>query len=291
VTDDIPAELRYEHKFIDVLDSRMAYLEAGEGDPIVLLHGNPSCAYIWRNVIPHLEGLGRCFAPDLMGFGKSGKMPAGGYRYTQHIDYIAAWFDALIPEGAVTLVLQDWGAALGFNWANQNQDRVKGIAYMEAMVQPRRWSDLPETYQENFKRFRTEEGLNEALDANLFVEKILPFGVARGLGEDEMAVYRAAHVDREDRLQTIVWNTEIPFDGEPADNHEIVQSYADFLSSSDIPKLFLNTSDGHALIGRNREFCRTWPNQQEVTLQGKHYIQEDDPHGLGRAVADWMQTL
>lgn len=289
---EISAALNYEYKFVDVLNSQMAYLEAGQGDPIVLLHGNPTCAYIWRNVIPHLDGLGRCLAPDLIGMGNSGKVPSNEYRYPQVIDYLDAWFEAVAPEGKVTLVVQDWGAALGFNWANNNRDRIRGIAYMEAMVQPRRWSDLPENYQENFKKFRTDGGLNTALDANIFIEKILPFGVARGLSEAEMAIYRKPYLDRENRLPTIAWNIEIPFDGEPADNHEIVQSYADWLSKSDnIPKLFLNTSGGHALIGRNREFCRSWPNQIEVTLSGKHYIQEDDPHGLGQAVAHWMKGI
>ncbi len=282
----------YDYRRVPVLDSEMAYIEAGTGTPIVLVHGNPTSSYIWRNVIPHLEGLGRCLAPDLIGMGQSGKVPGCGYRYPDHAKYLGAWFDAVVPEGEIIFVVQDWGAALCFDWANRHRDRVRGICYMEAMVQPRKWIDLPEDYRKTFQGFRTPEGLQSALEANVFVEKVLPNGVKRGLSEAEMAVYRAPYENLEERLPTVQWPREIPFDGDPADNHETVQAYADWLASStDIPKLFINTTSGHALLGRNREFCRTWPNQDEITLDGKHYIQEDAPHELGRAVAEWIARL
>jgi haloalkane dehalogenase len=281
---------------VAVLDSEMAYLEASpksaQGRPIVLIHGNPTWSYIWRNVLPHLEPLGRCLAPDLMGMGNSGRMPGGGYRFAGHARYLDAWFDAVVPSGKIIFVLQDWGAALGFDWSRRHPERVAAICYMEAMVQPRRWQDLPEAYESRFRGFRTEDGLRKALEANLFVEQVLPNGVARGLSDAEMAAYRRPYISVEDRLPTLVWPREIPFDGDPADNHERVQAYADWLAASTgLPKLFINTSHGHALIGRNREFCRSWPNQEEVTLTGKHYIQEDDPHGLGQAVAGWIGRL
>ena len=286
---DISADCPYEPKFVDVLDSSMAYLDSGRGDPIVLIHGNPARAYMWRNISPYLETKGRCLAPDLMGMGDSGAMPTGGYRYVQHAAYLDAWFDAVVPDGKITFVVQDWGGALGFDWANRHRDRVKGIAYMEVMVQPSQWVDLADGYRQTFQNFRTKEGFNKSLESNFFVEKVMPNGTARMLSKREMDVYRKPFVDRDARLPTVVWPTEIPFDGEPADTHERVQAYADWLSTSaELPKLFINTTDGHSLAGRNREFCRTWPNQKEIIVKGKHFIQEDDPHGIGQGIADWM---
>jgi len=285
----ISADNPYAPQTATVLDSHISYLESGAGRAIVMIHGNPTCAYIWRNIFPHVEGLGRCLAPDLIGMGNSGKPSGCAYRYEDHIRYLDAWFDAVVPDGDVVFVVQDWGAALGFDWARRHPDRVAGICYMEAMVQPRKWADLPEAYEGRFRTFRTEEGKKAAMDANIFVEAVLPNGVARGLTDAEMAVYRAPYAKLEDRLPTIQWPREIAFDGDPTDNHDRVQAYADWLAASDdLPKLFINTSDGHALLGRNRDFCRTWPNQKEVTLQGKHYIQEDDPVGLGGAIAAWL---
>ncbi|MEK9724225.1 MAG: haloalkane dehalogenase [Rhodospirillaceae bacterium] len=293
--DAIAADNPYPSKTVDVLDSHIAYLEAGDanaGRAIVLIHGNPTSSHIWRNVIPHLEGLGRCLAPDLIGMGGSGKPAGCAYRYADHIRYLDAWFDAVAPTGPIIFVVQDWGAALGFDWIRRHPERVAGLCYMEAMVQPRQWKDLPSDYEARFRTFRTPEGRQAAIDANLFVEKVLPNGVARGLTDAEMAVYRAPFAKPEDRMPTIQWPCEIAFDGEPADNHARIQAYADWLAASNgLPKLFVNTTDGHALLGRNRDFCRAWPNQKEVTLSGKHYIQEDDPHGLGRAVAAWLGEI
>lgn len=289
---EISAVNPYPYKRVRVLESEIAYIQAGSGPPILFMHGNPTSSYIWRNVIPHLEGLGTCLAPDLIGMGRSGKIPGFGYRFPDHARYVQAWIDAVVPEGQLTFVAHDWGAALSFDWGNRHRRRVKAVCYMEAMVQPRRWSDLPEAYEKAFRAFRTEEGLQKALEENLFIEKALPNGVTRTLTEEEMAAYRAPFEKVEDRVPTIVWPREIPFDGDPADNHQRVQRYADWLAASgDTPKLFVNTSHGHALIGRNRDFCRAWPNQEEITLHGKHYIQEDSPHELGEAVADWIRRI
>lgn len=285
---EIFPDVKYDYHTVGVDDSEMAYIDTGgEGDAIVFLHGNPTSSYLWRNVIPHVEGLGRCLAPDLIGMGKSGKMPSGTYRYLEHARYLEAWMDAVGATRNVILVVHDWGAALGFNWANTHRDRVAGIAYMEAMVQPRQWTDLPEERIPTFKSFRTEEGKRRVLEDNLFVEKLLfEQGIIRTLLDEEKAVYREPYPDPESRLPTWVWPCEIAFDGEPADNHEVIQAYADWLSESDLPKLFINTTEGHALVGRNREFCRTWPNQTEITVEGRHYAQEDCPSDIGKAVAE-----
>ncbi|MCZ6764209.1 MAG: haloalkane dehalogenase [Alphaproteobacteria bacterium] len=289
---DISATCPYEPKRVDVLDTHMAYLEAGTGDPIVFLHGNPTRAFLWRNVIPHVETLGRCLAPDLVGMGDSGPMPSGTYRYAEHIDYLDAWFDAVdVGENAI-LVVHDWGAALGFNRIAEHAQDFAGLAYMEAMVRPRKWADLPQDRAAQFKAFRTAEGAAPVLEGNLFVEKLLfEQGVIRALTQEEKAVYRAPYPDPESRRLTLVFSQEIPFDGEPADNHAIVQRYADHLAASDMPKLFINTTEGHALLGGPRDFCRTWKNQTEITVTGRHYAQEDSPHEIGEALAAFVSGI
>jgi haloalkane dehalogenase len=282
----------YEYRTVAVLDATMAHIDTGgDEDPMVFLHGNPTTSYLWRNVIPHLEGSARCLAPDLLGFGLSGDMPSGTYRYPEYIEYMDAWFDAVLPEGPVTLVLHDWGAALGFDWARRHADRVTGICYGEAMVQPRRITDLPEAYRDRFIYMRTDEGLTEAVDENFFINTVFANGIIRTLTDEEFEVYAGRFTTPEAILPTVQLPREIAFDGNPADNHQIIQAYADWLAASDIPKLFINTTAGHALIGRNREFCRTWPNQTEVTVTGKHYYQEDSPHEVGAAIADWYATI
>lgn len=287
----ISAENPYEYESVDVLDSHMAYIDTGgSGAPVVFLHGNPTTSYLWRNVIPHVESISRCLAPDLPGFGLSGPMPSGTYRYPEYIEYVDAWFDAVIGSEAVTLVLHDWGAALGFDWAQRHRDQVRGICYGEAMVQPRRITDLPEAYQERFRYMRTEEGFREAVAENFFINTVFANGIIRDLTPQESAVYSDRFDSPEAIVPTVQLPREIAFDGDPADNHAIIQAYADWLSTSTVPKLFVNTTEGHALIGRNREFCRTWPNQTEVTVVGKHYYQEDSPQQVGDAIADWYSA-
>lgn len=270
----------------------MAHIDTGGvGDSHVFLHGNPTSSYLWRNVIPHVEPLGRCVAPDLPGFGQSGAMPSGTYRYPEYIRYVDAWFDAVLPGGAVTLILHDWGAALGFDWARRHPARVRGICYGEAMVQPRRITDLPEAYRERFTYMRSEAGFAEAVAENFFINTVFANGIIRTLADEEFETYAARFATPDAVIPTVQFAREIAFDGEPTDNHEIIQAYADWLSTSSVPKLFVNTTDGHALVGRNRDFCRTWPNQTEITVTGKHYYQEDAPHELGRAIADWSRSL
>lgn len=290
---EISAANPYPVKHVSVLDTEMAYLETGEGDPIVFLHGNPTRAYLWRNIIPHVAKMGRCLAPDLVGMGASGPMPSGTYRYPEHIRYLDAWFDAVGVGGKAIFVVHDWGAALGFNRIAEHPGDVVGLAYMEAMVRPRKWADLPAARIPTFKAFRTEEGAAKVMQGNLFVEQLLfEQGIVRDLTEAEKDIYRAPYADTvESRRPTLVFPQDIPFDGEPADNHAIVQRYSDFLAASDMPKLFLDTTDGHALVGGPRDFCRTWKNQTEVLIEGRHYAQEDSPREIGAALAEFVSRV
>lgn len=282
----------YERQRVAILDSTMAYVDTGTGDPIVFLHGNPTSSYLWRNIIPHLAGLGRCLAPDLIGMGSSGKAPAGSYRFVDHARYLDAWFDALGLTKSVTLVVHDWGSALGFHWAHRHPERVKGIAYMEALVRPVPWQDWPGGAQAIFKAMRSPAGEEIVLQKNVFVERILPASVIRHLTDEEMSVYRRPYLEPgESRRPTLTWPRQIPLDGEPADVVEIVQSYAQWLATSDVPKLFINANPGSILTGPQREFCRTWPHQQEVTVQGLHFIQEDSPAEIGLAIADFVKGV
>lgn len=286
------ADNPYSYDTVDVLDAQMAHIDtAGPGAPIVFLHGNPTSSYLWRNVIPHMEELGRCLAPDLLGFGRSAPMPSGTYRFPEYIEYMEAWFSIVVPDQPVTLVLHDWGAALGFDWARRHPDRVRGICYGEAMVQPRRMTDLPEGYRKRFIYMRSEDGFREALAENFFINTVFTNGIIRKLSDEEFAAYAERFTSPEAIVPTVQLPCEIAFDGEPADNHEIIAAYAEWLSNAGVPKLFVNTTAGHALTGRNREFCRSWPNQVEITVAGKHYYQEDSPHELGRALANWYATL
>ncbi|MBT6717525.1 MAG: haloalkane dehalogenase [Nitrospina sp.] len=283
----------YPHQHIDILDTEVAYMETGSGDPIVFLHGNPTTSYLWRNVIPHLESLGRCLAPDLIGAGESGNMPSGSYRFSDHIKYMDEWFEKLKITKNVILVVHDWGAAIGVNRAYRFPEQVKGIVYMEAMVRPRYWSDMPEMRVEIFKKLRSPEGDEMVMNTNYFVEKMLfELGVVRELSDDEKEAYRKPTEDHEKRMMTLQWAREIPFEGEPEDNHRLVKAYSDFLCESrNLPKLFINCEQGHALAGDAREFCRKWPNQTEISFPGRHYVQEDFPHEIGKAIADFSEKI
>ncbi len=284
-----------EHKTVDVNGHSMAYVEAGVGDPIVFLHGNPTSSYLWRNIMPYLTDQGRCLAPDLIGMGRSDKLVDSGpnrYRFAEHREFLDAFFDAVGVTGNVTLVIHDWGSALGFDWANRHQDAMKGIAYMEAIVRPVTWDEWPESARGIFQGMRSEAGEKMVLTKNLFIEAILPASIIRDLTDEEMATYRAPYLEPgESRRPTLTWPREIPIEGEPADVAEIVSSYADWLESADLPKLFVNAEPGTILIGPQRDFCRTWPNQQEVTVPGIHFIQEDSADQIGEAISSWYSEL
>ena len=284
-----------EKKTAVINGKKMTWVEAGAGDPILLLHGNPTSSYLWRNIIPHLKTMGRCIAPDLIGMGDSEKLEDSGpdrYRFVEHRAYLDALFDYLGLTERITLIVHDWGSALGFDWANRHRDAVFSIAYMEAIVRPMSWDDWPEQSRPFFSGLRSEAGDELILQKNAFVELILPASTKRDLIEEEMAEYRRPFADPgEDRRPTLTWPRQIPIDGEPADVVEIVQSYADWLSQAGIPKLFINANPGAILVGDQREFCRQWPNQTEVTVPGIHFVQEDSPEEIGTAIADWLRGL
>jgi len=285
-----------QKRSIEVLGHKMAYVEEGHGDPIVFQHGNPTSSYLWRNVIGHLADRGRCIAVDLIGMGDSDKLGHSGpdsYRFIEHRRYFDAALDALGINDAVTFIVHDWGSALGFDWTFRNRDRVKGICYMEAIVAPLRWNDFPETVRPVFRAFRSPAGEEMVLQKNIFVERVLPDGVLRNLTEEEMDVYRRPYLESgEDRRPTLTWPREIPFEGDPADVDSIVGDYSDWLAESrDLPKLFINADPGVILTGRLRDLCRSWPNQEEVTVKGAHFIQEDSPHDIGSAIANWYDRL
>jgi len=286
---------QFPKKHARVLGRKMAYVEVGQGDPIVFLHGNPTSSYLWRNVIPHLAPLGRCIAPDLIGMGDSEKLEDSGperYRFAEHRRYCDALLEQLGVDARVTIVGHDWGSALGFDWANRHRKAMRGIAYMEAIVMPLHWSQWPKLVTPLFRAFRSPQGEKMILEDNLFIEQVLPASMLRSLGEDEMCVYRRPFLaSGEARRPTLTWPREIPLEGQPADVTQIVADYAQWLAQSDLPKLFINANPGAILRGDPREFCRRWPRQQEVTVKGIHFIQEDSPRDIGQAIAAWYGAL
>jgi haloalkane dehalogenase len=284
-------QLRYK----EINGTRMAYVDEGQGDAIVFQHGNPTSSYLWRNVMPHLEGLGRLVACDLVGMGHSGKLSPSGpdrYNYAEQRDHLFALWEALDLGDRVLLVLHDWGSVLGFDWANRHRDRVQGIAYMEAIVAPVTWADWPNSIKPVFQGFRSPQGEQMALEQNIFVEAVLPGAIHRTLNDEEMDHYRQPFRKAgEDRRPTLSWPRNLPIEGEPADVAATVSDYGNWLAEWEVPKLFINAEPGAILRGRVREFARTWPNQTEVTVKGTHFIQEDSPDEIGAAVADFVRRL
>ena len=283
-----------ERQKVEVHGLNMAYVERGEGDPIVFVHGNPTSSYLWRNVLPHAESKGRCIALDLIGMGDSDKLPESGpesYTFAEHSRYFDAALEALDVRDNVTLVVHDWGSALGFDWAHRHPQAVAGLCYMEALVRPLSWAEWPPDARGVFQGFRSPAGEEMVLEKNIFVERVLPGSVLRTLTEEEMVEYRKPFLTAgESRRPTLTWPRQIPIDGEPPDVAETIAAYADWLASSPVPKLFVNAEPGAILTGAQRDFCRTWPNQTEVTVRGSHFIQEDSPHEIGTALASWLDT-
>jgi len=282
-------------KTLQVNGKSMAYVEIGEGDPIIFQHGNPTSSYLWRNIMPHLADQGRCIAVDLIGMGDSARLDnsgPGSYRYVEHREFLFAAWEALGVRQRVTLVIHDWGSALGFDWAAQHQEAVMGIAFMEGIVRPVSWEDWPESARSVFQGFRSEAGESMVLEKNMFVERVLPSSILRDLTAEEMEVYRRPFAKAgEDRRPTLTWPRQIPIDGEPEDVRQIVAAYSKWMNECDIPKLFINAEPGAILTGPQREYCRGWKNLTEVTVPGKHFLQEDSPHEIGAAIAGWRQTI
>ncbi len=282
-------------KFIEVGGKRMAYVEMGEGDPILFQHGNPTSSYLWRNIMPALASEGRCVAVDLIGMGDSDKLDDPGpdrYRYVEHREYLFAAWEQLGITKDVTFVIHDWGSALGFDWARQHPDKVRGIAYMEGIVCPLTWDEWPDAARGVFQSFRSEAGEDMVLDKNIFVERVLPGSIIRTLREEEMAVYRRPfETPGEDRRPTLTWPRQLPIEGEPQDVYDIVEDYAEWLQWCEVPKLFINAEPGAILTGAQRQFCRRFPNQTEVTVRGVHFIQEDSPEEIAAAIKAWRRVL
>ena len=284
-----------DKQFAPVLDRQMAYVEQGSGQPIVFLHGNPTSSYLWRNVMPEVVSHGRCLAPDLIGMGDSDKLTGEDpdrYSFAMHQRYLDGLLDQLNLGDEIVLVVHDWGSALGFDWARRHPDRIAGIVYMEAIVQPLNWSEWPEPSRPLFEALRSAEGERLILEKNVFIERILPASILRKLTDVEMDAYRAPFSESgETRRPLLSWPRDLPLGGEPADVVTVVKQYADWMAQNLIPKLFVNADPGAILVGAQREFCRRWPNQTEVTVPGIHFIQEDAPREIGGAIATFVVEL
>jgi haloalkane dehalogenase len=292
----ISAAFPYQKQRRTVLGRQMAYVEVGQGDPIVLLHGNPTSSYLWRNILPYVQPLGRCIVPDLIGMGDSDKLPNSGpdsYRFVEHRRHLDALLEALNVRERVTFIVHDWGSALGFDWANRHREAVKRIAFMEAIVAPQgadHWDAMGMRHA--LEALRSDAGEKMVLQENYFIEKILPNAIMRKLSDEEMAEYRRPFAEPgEGRRPTLTWPRQIPVDGVPADVTAIAADYADWLGKSDIPKLFFKVEPGAILVvGRLINLVRGWPALTEKTVKGIHFVQEDSPDEIGKAIVDWMTT-
>ena len=281
-----------ETRRVNVFGSSMAYVECGTGKPIVFLHGNPTSKYLWRHVVPHVEQLGRCIAPDLIGMGESEKLANSGrhrYGFFEHYRYLREFLHQLKVTEPVVFVVHDWGSALGFHWANEHREAVSGFCFMEAIVRPLAWDDWPQAAVRIFRRFRSTEGESMILERNLFVDRVLPRSVVHQIRDDDMSVYRQPYLNAsEDRRPTLSWPRQIPLGGEPPAVVAAVEEYARYLSVCKVPKLFINATPGAILVGPQREFCRTLPLLKEVNVTGNHFVPEDAPHEIGTALHDWL---
>lgn len=291
----MPTSWQAQKKFIDVDGQRMAYIEQGQGSPIVFQHGNPTSSWLWRNILPQLADAGRCIALDLVGMGDSAKLPAPGptrYTLAEHQRYFDGALAALGIVDRVTLVLHDWGTALGFDWASRHQDKLSGICHMEGLVTELSWAEWPEEARGIFQAFRSPAGEDLVLQKNVFVERVLPKSILRELGAEEMDGYRAPFVTAgEDRRPTLSWPRQLPIEGEPPEVCATVARYGRWLAATETPKLFINGEPGMIMTGRAREIARTFKNQREVTVKGLHFLQEDSPDEIAAAIRQWLPTL
>ena len=280
---------------ISINNKNIAYVESGSGDPIIFLHGNPTSSYLWRNITPHLESQGRCICIDLIGMGDSDKLDnpdENSYQFEEHYHYVNAAIESLTNGENITFVIHDWGSALGFNWCYHNPDSIKGIAYMEAIVKEMTWEDWRDEAKGIFQGFRSDAGESLVLEKNYFVERVLPGSIIRRLSDEEIEEYRRPFINPgEDRRPTLSWPREIPIEGQPANVCEIVNQYAEWMQTNDIPKLFINAEPGAITTGRIRDYCRSWKNQTEVTVKGVHFIQEDSPDDVGKAISTWYKNI
>jgi len=282
-------------KFCDVHGKRMAYVELGIGPPVVFLHGNPTSSYIWRNIMPMVAQGARCIAPDLIGMGDSEKLGGSDpqrYGFLQHRRYVEGLLEKLGIADNVVLVGHDWGGALSMDWACRHPNAMRGIVYFETTVRPRSWDEFNPVQRGLFERLRSSEGEDMVLQQNVFVETLLPQWIIRPLSGQEMNAYRRPFLKPgEDRRPMLTFPREILIGGEPEHMRGIVEAYAHWMETSDVPKLFINGDPGAVIFGNLRDYCRTWNNQQEVTVRGRHFLQEDSPHEIGQAIVAWLGSI
>jgi haloalkane dehalogenase len=286
------SRVRLGHEADRELD--LSYVDVGHGDPIVFLHGNPTSSYLWRNVIPHVQHLGRCIAPDLIGMGDSTKLSApkaGDYSFDRHSQFLSAFMEKIEATDRVTLVGHEWGAALAFDWARKNPGAVRGIAFMETIVSPMLWADWPRATKGTLQTLRSPDGERAALAEDVVVEELLPAGTLRGLSPEALDRYRRPFREHDDRWPTLEWARQFPIQNAPPDVHDIVDAYQQYLAHSEVPKLFVNATPGSLMVGRMRTIVRRWPALTEVTVPAAHYVPEDAPDELGRALVDWIGSL
>ena len=284
-----------DKKKISIDGKEIAYHQQGSGEPIVFLHGNPTSSYLWRNITPFLHDQASCISMDLIGMGDSDKLDnpdTNSYRFEEHFYYVEKAIKALTNNEKITLVVHDWGSALGFHWSYKHPELIKGIAYMEAIVKEMTWDDWDKNAKSIFQGFRSDAGEDLVLEKNYFVEKVLPGSIIRTLESDEMNEFRRPFLSSgEDRRPTLSWPREIPIEGEPGNVCQIVNEYAEWMKTNNIPKLFINAEPGAITTGKIRDFCRSWKNQTEVTVKGIHFIQEDSPDEIGKALSKWYKEL
>ncbi len=287
--------MKYTKKYKDIKNGKMAFIDEGSGDTFLFLHGNPTSSFLWRNIAPHVEDIGRIVIPDLIGMGDSDKLEGvdnPGYNYHGQYSYLTALMDELDLGDNIHLIIHDWGSAMGFQFARENQDRIKSITYMEAIVMPLTWDQWPDPATKIFGLFRSEAGEELVLEKNFFVERILLADSSTGYTEEEKSEYIRPFINPgEDRRPTLTWPRQIPLDGEPSEVVEEVSLNAEFHKESDIPKLFINADPGSILIGDQREFARSWKNQTEITVSGNHFIQEDSSEEIGAALRNFVESL
>ncbi len=291
-SDNISAEFPFKSNYGEVHGSKMHYVDEGEGDPILFLHGNPTSSYLWRNIIPHLSSMGRCIAPDLIGMGRSDK-PDIGYRFHDHARYVEGFIEHLGLKN-ITLVVHDWGSGLGFHYAMRHEDNIKGIAFMEAVIRPWTWDMFPKDFKIPFRLFRTSGvGWFLIVFLNIFVEKMIPGAVVRKLREEEMDRYREPFRSRSSRKPILQWPNEIPINGKPADVYEAVSPYSEKLKQSKLPKLLFYAHPGGIIREDGVEWCKEkLKNLRTVDIgEGIHFLQEDNPHLIGSELAKWYKTL
>ena len=281
------------HKHFQLINGvNIAYVDTGKGDPIIFLHGNPASSYIWRNIIPYVQGLGRCIAPDLPGMGDSQKLPhKEDYTFANNEKYLDELFQSIGVTHNILFVVHDWGSVLAFDWARKHPESVKGIVYMESLTRPRSWEEVPGVARETFMKLRSEQGEEMVLHQNSFIEFNLPKTVLRPLSAEEMDQYRRPFKEEgESRRPMLSWARQLPLGGKPANIIKVVNDNSEWLSTNDIPKLFREAVPG-TLSQEEKEACKKWPNQVHITVPGHHNLQEDSPKEIGTAISVWLQTL